>query len=566
MGTGKWLGTGDIFTLVDTPGFGDSQGEDYQRELFDEMINVLKNDLKDATTLILLIKGTETRFNAGFQKNIELMVSLFGDKMWENVIVAVSFWYHDSYHREGRKWPKPGSDIIQNEEWFADTWSEQLRKKFKIPKDVKLEFVFIDSQSQLDRNMNQEDQQEIFRNETNRFWELQADKESFKFRTIDDVLRENNRLKDEINKAEAILEKYVPKLEEDDIKELMKKFEDYHKNAQYQLEKKANEKDSKFSTVTAELQSNVNYYARQAAKWKKKYDNSGCVLGDTTILMADFSSKPIEDIQVNDVILDGNLNKVNVVHVIKHYLSSTKLFQFYPDGPVFTADHQFLLNLETQNVGVVSKDYLFKLQPQMEEFGEMVHEFKYTDSVLQYENGSISSGSFEIVPFDKEMDQHTLMYALITSGDDGTYIAGNFVSRDVLPDIRLWPWTYGTLGIILNNCKIDFPSTLNGQKTIVDLTSTLTDAWRIVINNFENNFKASHYDGFMFDPLAQSESGIKEILANEKKMIFGQYLQASSSKLLHQTLDAEDLPKNRRFSLIKLLLKEVKKHLLCNEF
>ena len=38
-----------------------------------------------------------------------------------------------------------------------------VQKKFKIPKDVKLEFVFIDSQSQLDRNMNQEDQQEIFR-------------------------------------------------------------------------------------------------------------------------------------------------------------------------------------------------------------------------------------------------------------------------------------------------------------------------------------------------------------------------------------------------------------------
>jgi len=289
-----------------------------------------------------------------------------------------------------------------------------------------------------------------------------------------------------------------------------------------------------------------------------------CVLGLTRILMHDHSTKRIENIQVNDVILDGHLTEVTVVHVIKHYLSSTELFQFYPNGPIFTKDHQFLSNLETQNVGVVSKDFLFAIQPQMEEFSNMVHEFKDMEKVLQFKNGSISPEPFQVERFDKEMDPKTLMYGLITTGEDGTYIADNFLSRDVLPEVKMWPWTYGTLGMILNHCNTTFTFTLEGQTAVIDLTYTLANAWRVIIRDFDSNFKPNDSDSFMFEPLVESESAMQEILANEKKMMFGQYLQASSSKLLHQTLDNENLPKNHRFSLIKLLLKEATKHMSCN--
>jgi hypothetical protein len=162
------------------------------------------------------------------------------------------------------------------------------------------------------------------------------------------------------------------------------------------------------------------------------------------------------------------------------------------------------------------------------------------------------------------MDPNTLMYGLITTGEDGTYIADNFLSRDVLPEVKMWPWTYGTLGMILNHCNTDFTFTLEGQDDVIDLIYTLANAWRVIIRDFESNFRPNESDSFMFDPLVQSESAIQEILANEKKMMFGQYLQASSSKLLHQTLDNENLPKNHRFSLIKLLLEEATKHMSCN--
>lgn len=293
-------------------------------------------------------------------------------------------------------------------------------------------------------------------------------------------------------------------------------------------------------------------------------DGDGCLLGPTKILMDDYSTKRIDNLHVNDVILDGNLNKVTVVHIIKHYLSSTQLFQFQPDGPIFTADHQFLSNLETQNVGVVSKDVLLTLQPQMEEFSHMVYEFKNMENVLQFKNGTISPGLFEVAPFNKEIDPHTLIYALLTTGEDGTYVADNFVSRDVLPDVAMWPWTYGTLGMILNHCTIDFPSTLEGQNNVIALTSTLTDAWRVIIRNFGRGLKTHRSDIITFNPLVQGQSAIQEILDNPKKMIFGQYIQTRASKLLHQTLDNKNLSKNQRFSLIKLLLEEARKYMLCN--
>ena len=52
---GDWLGTGPSFTVVDTPGFGDSDNDD--NILIDEMMDVLKNVIKGANGLVLLVNG-----------------------------------------------------------------------------------------------------------------------------------------------------------------------------------------------------------------------------------------------------------------------------------------------------------------------------------------------------------------------------------------------------------------------------------------------------------------------------------------------------------------------------
>ena len=82
------IGDGDYFTLVDTPGFGDSDGKEGQAKLLEEMIDVLQNELRETSTLFILLKGTTTRFNAGFQKTVKIMAAMFGESFWDNVVIG----------------------------------------------------------------------------------------------------------------------------------------------------------------------------------------------------------------------------------------------------------------------------------------------------------------------------------------------------------------------------------------------------------------------------------------------------------------------------------------------
>ena len=69
--TGKWLGTGANFTIVDTPGFGDSDNDD--NLLIDEMMDTLKNTIEGANTIMLLVDGSEERFDASLQQMMREM-------------------------------------------------------------------------------------------------------------------------------------------------------------------------------------------------------------------------------------------------------------------------------------------------------------------------------------------------------------------------------------------------------------------------------------------------------------------------------------------------------------
>ena len=68
-----FVGEGAIFTIVDTPGFGDSQGQETEDELTEEMMNVLKNTIKEANALVLLLNGEEERFDYAFQRTIKYL-------------------------------------------------------------------------------------------------------------------------------------------------------------------------------------------------------------------------------------------------------------------------------------------------------------------------------------------------------------------------------------------------------------------------------------------------------------------------------------------------------------
>jgi hypothetical protein len=58
--------------------------------------------VKSANTLLLIMKGTDMRLDASLQQMLREMEALFGEDMWNHVVVGVSFWSFDEANVEDR--------------------------------------------------------------------------------------------------------------------------------------------------------------------------------------------------------------------------------------------------------------------------------------------------------------------------------------------------------------------------------------------------------------------------------------------------------------------------------
>ena len=226
---GKWLGNGVEFTVVDTPGFGDSDNDD--SDLIDEMMDTLKNDVKDANALVLLISGDQRRFNAPLQQMIREMEALFGQRFWDNTIIGVSFWAYDANSIAKRKYSG------QTEEVFMNQWNEKLKEKFHINKT--LDGVFIDSWSQQPWNKNDTTQQDAFKRETQKLWKFAQGANLFAFMTVEDVLEENNKLKKEVQRLNDVINGNITELDRK-VDNLSNKVEDNMSQVQKDIEDQSN--------------------------------------------------------------------------------------------------------------------------------------------------------------------------------------------------------------------------------------------------------------------------------------------------------------------------------------
>ena len=83
------MGTGEMVTVVDTPGFGDSDGED--NSLIDNLIKYLKNELKSTTVFLILLKKDD-RLNWSTQRMLREISIMFGNKFWERAALGFSRW------------------------------------------------------------------------------------------------------------------------------------------------------------------------------------------------------------------------------------------------------------------------------------------------------------------------------------------------------------------------------------------------------------------------------------------------------------------------------------------
>merc|ERR1711892_713229 len=209
-GTGNWLGDGQNFTVVDSPGFNDSDGED--TELIEEMLDVLKNTIKHSSTILLVLKGTENKFTKGLQDMLTKMSSIFGQQWWDFMVIGVSFWKFDQESIDGRAeeceyYP----DSCKDEAWFMREINKELQEKFHIEKDFT--FSFIDSWSQTKPNDEDEIQQDHFQEEAGILWdETISRNSSFVFKGIDDVLDENAEMRERIKWLEEVITNNITEL------------------------------------------------------------------------------------------------------------------------------------------------------------------------------------------------------------------------------------------------------------------------------------------------------------------------------------------------------------------
>ena len=194
--TGNWLGQGIEFTVVDTPGFGDSDKD--ENTLIDEMTQVLKDNVKGANALMLLINSEQQRFNTALQQMVREMQALFGDIFWQNAIIGVSHWSYNGDSIAKRKYTG------MTEEKFIKEWNAQLEEKFHI--NITLPGVFIDSFSQQPWSKEDVHQQEVFKQETQKLLDFAQSKTIFAFKTVEDVLKENQDLKSEVERLNSIID------------------------------------------------------------------------------------------------------------------------------------------------------------------------------------------------------------------------------------------------------------------------------------------------------------------------------------------------------------------------
>ena len=135
--------------------------------------------------------------------------------------MGVSHWAYDEHSIVNRNFTG------KTETWWRDNMNAQLHEKFHFEKD--LEVVFIDSWAKQDWNLNDPLQQEAFDRETKKLWTIISNNPAFEFKTIQDVLEENKRLKEEnkwlndviTNNISEIMEKLAQQT--NDIEDLREK-------------------------------------------------------------------------------------------------------------------------------------------------------------------------------------------------------------------------------------------------------------------------------------------------------------------------------------------------------
>ena len=98
--SGNWMGVGEKFTIVDTPGFGHVVET---QKLIDNVAEFLKDEIKSANAFLLFFDAHFVHMKSGLFQMLDEMSLMFGDQFWNHAILVFTKWGFDRTSIRGRK-------------------------------------------------------------------------------------------------------------------------------------------------------------------------------------------------------------------------------------------------------------------------------------------------------------------------------------------------------------------------------------------------------------------------------------------------------------------------------
>ena len=166
---GYWMGdkTGNIFTMIDTPGFGDKLVE--EERTIENLVTTLRDEIKSVHAFIIAFKQTDNRMTNSLRSMISLFEKMFGDAFWGNAVLAATHWNHGEEASRIRNQSKP--PVTQ--QFWTEEFNRILKKEYSLKQDLKSVFIdtFYDEESLHET--------EVFKNNTRILWEYAVSREPF---------------------------------------------------------------------------------------------------------------------------------------------------------------------------------------------------------------------------------------------------------------------------------------------------------------------------------------------------------------------------------------------------
>lgn len=176
-----------IFTVVDTPGFGNNLVE--EEKTIESLVNVLKDEIKYVHAFVICFKQQDNRMTHSLRSMIGLMQKMFGDNFWENVILEATHW---NYHEKSISMRRSSNPPIL-EEWWQNQFNNLFGKEYGLR--TRLPAVFIDTYYDKDNPY----ELKKFTEETENLFNFATNRNPFECKDIEIALHDIRKLQNEID-------------------------------------------------------------------------------------------------------------------------------------------------------------------------------------------------------------------------------------------------------------------------------------------------------------------------------------------------------------------------------